>query len=158
VSGPPPESLRPVAAVSAGFVSRLLAMSIDIAVIALTIAAIGSFAQLVQVILPRWIWISSAVPVVAGVIVSFVPVTYFFLGIAIAGRTPGKALLGLRVVSTRGGRLPVMRSLLRTVAYLVSLVPLGLGFVWILLNRDRRGWHDHIAGSRVIYERPPERL
>ena len=34
----------------------------------------------------------------------------------------------------------------------------GLGFIWILLNRDRRGWHDYIAGSRVVYERPAKRI
>jgi uncharacterized RDD family membrane protein YckC len=54
-----------------------------------------------------------------------------------------------------GRRLGFARTLLRTIAYLVSLVPLFAGFLWILVDRDRRGWHDHIAGSRVVFDHRP---
>lgn len=134
-------------------------MAIDLGVVVGLIAGVGSMGQLVQVILPSRIWLTSAAPEAAGVIVSFIPLAYFFLGLAIAGRTPGKAVLGLRVVrATTGRRLTIARSLLRTVAYLISLIPLGLGFLWILVSRDRRCWHDHIAGSRVVYDRSPTLL
>jgi uncharacterized RDD family membrane protein YckC len=29
-------------------------------------------------------------------------------------------------------------------------LPAGLGFASVLLDRDRRGWHDHSAGTRVV--------
>jgi uncharacterized RDD family membrane protein YckC len=64
----------------------------------------------------------------------------------------GKAVMGIRVVGINGRRLPPARALVRTVAYLVSLVPLFAGFLWVLVDRERRGWHDHIARSRVVYE------
>ncbi len=148
----PPDALEREAP-AAGFVSRLCAMAIDIGVLAGLIAAVGSMEQLVQVILPSWIWIASAAPVALGAIVSILPGAYFFTALAIAGRTPGKAVLGLRVVTTKGHRLTTPRALLRTIAYIVSLIPLGLGFFWVLVSRDRRGWHDYVAGSRVVYDR-----
>jgi uncharacterized RDD family membrane protein YckC len=59
--------------------------------------------------------------------------------------------MGLRVVGDDGSRLSVIRSLLRVFGYVVSLVPLGAGFAWVVISSDRRAWHDHIAGSRVVH-------
>jgi uncharacterized RDD family membrane protein YckC len=84
-------------------------------------------------------------------------VTYFgypvFFWVTI-GQTPGKWLFGLRVVRTDGQRLGVGRSILRVIAYWISAIPLFLGFVWVLFDDQRQGWHDKIAGSYVIYYRP----
>lgn len=61
-------------------------------------------------------------------------------------RTLGQAAVGIRVKDTVSGA-PVSfgRALLRTVAMALSLLPLGLGFWWALIDRDRRTWHDIIA-------------
>lgn len=67
------------------------------------------------------------------------------------GRTPGKVLLGLAVVTTAGSRPGVPRSLLRFIGYLLSAIPLGAGFLWILVDDHRRGWHDHLAGTHVVH-------
>ena len=127
-------------------------MAIDLGLVSLLAVAGGSLAELIQILLPKWVWITTVVPVAIGMVISFVPVAYFFLSVAIAGRTVGKALMGVRVVGLKGGRLSPGRSLLRAVAYLVSLIPLSAGFLWVLVDRDRRAWHDHIAGSRVVYD------
>jgi len=129
-------------------------MTVDLGVVALLVVAGGSLAQLVAILLPKWVWITTAVPAAIALVISFVPLAYFFICIALAGRTAGKALMGVRVVGCDGGRLPPARALLRAVAYLVSLIPMSAGFAWVLVDRDRRAWHDHIAGSRVIYETP----
>ncbi|MCZ7528974.1 MAG: RDD family protein [Acidimicrobiia bacterium] len=34
----------------------------------------------------------------------------------------------------------------------MALMFFGLGFLWILISKDRRGWHDYIAGTCVIYD------
>jgi uncharacterized RDD family membrane protein YckC len=96
---------------AAGFVSRSMAMAIDLFVIT-----------------------SAAVAAVA----SFVPLIYLSAAVAITGRTVGKAVMGIRVVGLDGQPLHAARSLLRTVAYLVSLLPLFAGFLWALVDRERR--------------------
>jgi uncharacterized RDD family membrane protein YckC len=138
---------------AAGFVSRLLAMAIDLAVVTALIAGAGYLAQFVGWLLPHRLWITAALPVAIGAFASVTPLIYFSLTVAVAGRTVGKAVMGLRVVAMHGNRLSAVRSLLRAAAYAVSVAPLFAGFLWVLVDADRRGWHDHIAGSRVVHER-----
>lgn len=69
---------------------------------------------------------------------------------AVAGQTIGKSLLGVRVVAAADGApVTVGPALLRHVAYLLSLLPLGLGFLMAGLRRDKRALHDLVAGTRV---------
>ena len=44
-------------------------------------------------------------------------------------------------------------ALRETVGKLVSALILLLGFLWILWDKDRQGWHDKIAGTLVVSER-----
>ena len=68
-----------------------------------------------------------------------------------AGATPGKMLFDLRVVdAATGARVPLLRCALRAAAYFLSALPLGLGFLWIAIDRRRQGWHDKIAGTVVV--------
>jgi uncharacterized RDD family membrane protein YckC len=157
----PSRSPEPVVAAgpgAAGFVSRSVAMVIDLAIVLVLTLGGTSVAQLVGTLLPKWIWFVAALPVVLGVVVSFVPLAYFFLTVAVAGRTAGKAVMGLEVVAADGTRLSAPRALIRAVAYLVSVIPLFVGFLWVLVDRDRRAWHDHIAGSRVVFNRRGQAL
>ncbi|KPI18631.1 RDD domain containing protein [Actinobacteria bacterium OK006] len=66
---------------------------------------------------------------------------FFVLGVLTVGTvgfTPGKRLLGLRIVPEGGGRLNPLRVLLRT-ALLCVAVP---ALIW---DRDGRGLHDRLA-------------
>lgn len=60
------------------------------------------------------------------------------LTVGTVGSTPGKRLLGLRVIAEDGGRLGVVRVVLRSVLLLL-VVP---ALVW---DRDSRGLHDRLA-------------
>ena len=126
-------------------------MVVDLGIVAVLALSLGGAAQLVEVLLPKWVWLTAAIPAAVGVLIGVLPLAYFFITVAVTGRTVGKAMMGIRVVAKDGRQLSALRSLLRTVAYLVSLVPLFGGFLWILIDGDRRGWHDHIAGSRVVF-------
>jgi len=69
------------------------------------------------------------------------------------GATPGKIAIGARIVDARSGGAPSTGRLVgRYFAYLISAVPLFLGFVWIAIDRRKQGWHDKIAGTLVIYD------
>ena len=74
---------------------------------------------------------------------------YLWGSVAIAGRTPGKALVGLRVMATGGSPLSSWRAAVRALTFPLSAV-LGVGFLIGLLRRDRRCLHDLIAGSEVL--------
>ena len=68
------------------------------------------------------------------------------------GQTPGMRFLGIRVQYHGSNEIPFRVALLRLLAIPLSLIPLGLGFLTILVNPERRGWHDRIAGTEVIYD------
>ncbi len=65
------------------------------------------------------------------------------LAVGTQGMTPGKRLLGLRVIALNGGRLPFARAVLRTLL-LGLLIP---ALVW---DRDTRGLHDRFSGAVQI--------
>jgi uncharacterized RDD family membrane protein YckC len=65
--------------------------------------------------------------------------------------TPGKMAVGARVVdAATGAPLGLGRGLVRYLGYFVSLVPLGLGFLWVAFDPRKQGWHDKMAGSVVV--------
>ncbi len=75
---------------------------------------------------------------------------YFVLSWTRGGQTIGMRAWRIRVVAADGGALPWPRALLRFAVALVSLAAFGLGFLWCLLDRDRRAWHDLAAGSACV--------
>jgi len=69
------------------------------------------------------------------------------------GQTPGKMLVGIRVIRADGSPLTSVDVLLRTLGFFVSMFVFLLGFLWLLVDRDGQGWHDKIADTRVIMAR-----
>jgi len=67
--------------------------------------------------------------------------------------TVGKLALGLRVTDQEGRRISILRATLRHVAKYLSLILLGIGFLMIAFQEQKRGLHDLIAGTRVIRRR-----
>jgi uncharacterized RDD family membrane protein YckC len=67
------------------------------------------------------------------------------------GATPGKMLLHARIVDARTfGQPSTARLVGRYLAYFISAIPFGLGFIWVAIDRRKQGWHDKIAGTLVI--------
>jgi uncharacterized RDD family membrane protein YckC len=70
------------------------------------------------------------------------------------GQTPGKAALGIRIVKLDGTRLTALDAILRNViGYAISAFFLLLGYLWILVDSRRQGWHDKLARTVVIKAR-----
>ena len=81
-------------------------------------------------------------------------VLYNSLFWSLTGRTPGMALLGLRVGRTDGRPLTWGRALVRA----LTLMFLSWGFLWSLVDSRRQALHDKFAGTVVLYDarpRPP---
>lgn len=74
---------------------------------------------------------------------------YLWGSVAIAGRTPGKWLVGLRVTATDAVPLSSWRAAIRALVFPLNAV-LGVGFLAGLVRRDRRCLHDLAAGSEVL--------
>lgn len=76
---------------------------------------------------------------------------YWVLAWATLGGSLGQRALGLRVVRAADGGTPeIGRAVLRFAAYVVALVPLGVGLIWAGFDAEKQGWHDKIAGTFVV--------
>lgn len=64
------------------------------------------------------------------------------------GQTPGKQIMGIRVVSTDGGPVGDVAAVLRFVGYYINTLVLLLG--WVLAIVKGRGIHDIIANTEVV--------
>ena len=77
---------------------------------------------------------------------------YFWYCYWLAGKTPGKALFGLRVVAGDGTRLGGARAAVRVVAFALSWTFPLVGFGGVVLGARHRALHDVIAGTAVVYD------
>ena len=66
------------------------------------------------------------------------------------GQTIGKKAMGIKVVKADGTPFGLVPAIIRYVGYIVSAVVILLGFIWILFDPDKQGWHDKIAGTYVV--------
>jgi uncharacterized RDD family membrane protein YckC len=79
---------------------------------------------------------------------------YLFLFQSLAARTIGMRALGLTIIDLVGAPITPWRAGLRTLGYLACLATLGLGFVWVGFDREKRGLHDWLAGTLVTRRTP----
>jgi uncharacterized RDD family membrane protein YckC len=135
----------------AGPVTRVAAFAIDQAVVG------GVFAGGTAVLLWLWNLVTAetpdptAVPVLTLLVFAGWWFLYFAYPWATSGKTPGMAILGIRVVRRDGAPARLREAVLRPPALALSMLTLGLGFVGILVGREHRGLHDVIAGTVVVY-------
>jgi uncharacterized RDD family membrane protein YckC len=149
-------NLRP-----AGFVSRAIAFIIDLVILNLTGALIISLTSLISDFFHLDIFIrrvSQDFPALTNVITvvivlaSFILLAgYFMVFWTVIGSTPGKLFMGLRVVRQNDLRMTFGKALLRFAGYWISALPLFIGFLWVLVDGRRQGWHDKLADTQVIY-------
>ena len=144
----------------AGFFSRLEAFTIDLIILSV-VQIVGS--ALIQTFL-RFFRLTGLVDTIKTILensavnlglsvslFTLVVIGYYVFFWSLVGFTPGKAILGLKVVRKDGAKISFWRALLRFFSYWVSAFPLFLGFLWVLWDPKRRAWHDKIAGTQVLY-------
>ncbi|MFA5139810.1 MAG: RDD family protein [Elusimicrobiota bacterium] len=81
---------------------------------------------------------------------AFLWLAYSTFFLVLWSATPGKKILKLRVVTLDGRALDWKIALVRTLFTFVSFAIAALGYLWALWEKDRRTWHDLIAGTRVV--------
>ncbi len=68
--------------------------------------------------------------------------------------TPGKMMFSARIIDADTGDVPSSGQwLLRYLGYFVSMLGLGLGFIWVGIDPRKQGWHDKIARTVVVRPR-----
>jgi uncharacterized RDD family membrane protein YckC len=139
-----------------GFVSRAVAFVLDAAlfnisffliatVIGVAFAAISPGSESLSD------FSSSALALSAGAWLAWIS-GYLVFFWSVAGQTPGMRFLGLTLQADGvHRRLGLRRALRRLAGTAIAALPLGLGFLPILVNDRRRGWNDRIAGTQVAY-------
>ena len=79
---------------------------------------------------------------------------YYILLTTVFGATLGKMALGMKVVEESGQKAGFFKVLIReTIGKVVSAIILFLGYIWILFDGNRQGWHDKIGGTFVVKAR-----
>lgn len=87
----------------------------------------------------------------AMIINHFVPAILIIISWYRYATTPGKSLVDCKIVDATTGMPPTLiQAIARYFAYILAALPLGLGFLWILWDKRRQGWHDKIANTVVI--------
>ncbi len=72
------------------------------------------------------------------------------------GQTLGMRPWRLKVLQADGRRPPLRALVLRYAVATLSLLAGGLGLLWCLVDRDRRGWHDLASGTVLVrLDAPP---
>jgi uncharacterized RDD family membrane protein YckC len=108
----------------AGFWVRMVALLIDAILI-------GAITHMSHVVLP--------------VLAAYAAVLWRYKGSTIGG-----IIFGVKVVRLDGRPVDWITSVVRALACFISLIAIGLGFIWIAFDPEKQGWHDKIAGTVVV--------
>ena len=68
------------------------------------------------------------------------------------GQTLGMAAWRLRIEREDGQRLTWSDALKRLGSACLSWIPVGIGFLWILIDREHLAWHDRLSRTRIVLE------
>jgi uncharacterized RDD family membrane protein YckC len=83
-----------------------------------------------------------------------VPAFYVIIFWSMKGATPGKMIAKVRIVDSQTFGQPSFGSLIgRYFGYFLSTIPLGLGILWVAWDKEKKGFHDKVAGTAVIFVR-----
>jgi uncharacterized RDD family membrane protein YckC/DNA-binding transcriptional regulator YdaS (Cro superfamily) len=134
----------------AGLATRLTAATVDIVLLVTVFSIVWSvIASLIGVTIGH---LSPAAAIVLGgcglVIAGGIFVTFWTL----VGQTPGMRFLSIRLVQEGSHHVTPRCATRRVFAVVLSLLPLGLGFLAILRDPQRRAWHDRLTGTSVVYD------
>ncbi|MFN8485821.1 MAG: RDD family protein [Anaerolineae bacterium] len=152
----------------AGFISRAVGLVVDLVVVYLTTITVawftsgalslvgidinncptmqftGLFSLLREAAcyVARWFLVGWA---------ALVPIGYFLLFWTLGGQTIGDYMVGVKVIRTDGGDVGFIRALIRWIGFVLCILSLGIGFLWVVIDDRRQGWHDKLAHTCVVY-------
>jgi uncharacterized RDD family membrane protein YckC len=134
----------------AGLATRVLAFAVDVMVV----NVVGWFVAVIIALGVSFIGVPDEVAAVLVAIGSLIAllwsIGYFAFFWSTTGQTLGNRILGIRVIDARTLQPPPPRRAVRRFFCLIlAALPFCLGFLWILVDDRRRGWHDKLARTVV---------
>jgi len=79
-----------------------------------------------------------------------VAILYFWFFWRQAGQTTGMQAWRLKLITPTGGRISTAQVILRLVGATVSAGCVGLGYIWMLIDKESLTWHDRLSDTRLI--------
>lgn len=134
---------------TAGYMLRLIAKLIDILIYSIPMLLVVKYFSVVTTF-------SSLVntAIVLLIILFLTNILIWIYNIVLTfkfGGTIGKLIVGLRVVDENGAFITMNRAFFRhVVGYFISNIFFGLGYFWIIKDKENQGWHDQISNTYVI--------
>ena len=146
-AGLPPLMLAPLVAAPpmtsadtlprAGFWIRLAAMLLDVVLVGMICGLLSGFMPFGSHVRIR----ADLLPVLA---------VYGAVMWKLKGTTVGGIVCGLKVVRLDDRPIDWGTAIVRALGCFLSLIVLGLGFIWVVFDDQRQSWHDRIAGTTVV--------
>lgn len=135
-SGPPPATSTGPSGPRAGFGLRLVAWLVDVIILAVVGGLLGAlFNRGVGNLLSTLIGLAY----------------YVYLEGSPSGQTVGKKLMSIRVIDMKtGGRVDYGHAVIRYFAKILSAIPCGLGYFWMLWDKEKQTWHDKLSTTVVV--------
>jgi len=133
---------------TAGLVRRILALIYD------SLAVLGIILSLSLFL----VW-SNGGPGESGSLVVFIqiiiivfsgPIFYSYFWINNRGQTLGMQAWKIRLVSSKDLPLTLTQSLARCFFSVLSAIFLGLGYLWILVNKEKLSWSDLATNTKIV--------
>jgi uncharacterized RDD family membrane protein YckC len=142
----------------AGFWIRVLASIIDSIIVGVVdsiiqFTALRPMLGIGDVSDPTSLFAAAGAVGVLGLVGIVVAACYEAIFVAQMGATPGKMALGMKVVRSDGSRIDLGRSFGRHFAKMLSAIILGIGYIMVAFDSEKRGLHDMICDTRVVRQR-----
>lgn len=135
----------------AGLVTRLAAAGVDIALLVVAYSLVSSMlASVIPFVFGGQLSLPVAIALgVVGFLAAGGVLAAFW---ALAGQTPGMRFLSIRLISDGSREISARCAIQRVFALALALLPAGLGVLAIARDPSRRGWHDRMTGTEVVYD------
>lgn len=135
-----------------GLVTRAVALAIDAVIINVIAVLTGGALNLIASAFGGDGNLNAAEAVVGGFAWFLWSAAYFVTFWSLTGQTPGDRILGIRVVAEKAESIGLIRGLRRFAGLVIAMIPLGAGFLPILVDDRRRGLQDFLAGTVVLWD------
>lgn len=138
----------------AGIVSRGCAFAADVAIVQASLFVVGAVITLIAEAFGEISIDISALEVVLGALAWIAVFDIYLIGFWwLAGQTPGMRILGIDVRTTEGTKVPPKRGVVRIIGMVLAAIPFFAGYLPILTNDRRQGFHDKLAKTVVRYRK-----
>ncbi|MGD2061183.1 MAG: RDD family protein [Acidimicrobiia bacterium] len=137
----------------AGPLTRLIAVMLDSVIITFGFTLfVAGLVFLIRLFSPEFD-IPESSGIWYGISLTVFAFLYLWLSYTVFGKTIGKTILGVRVVSADGHVvLRARQTFIRVLTYPLSFAIFGVGLLGVVFNRQRQAWHDRFARTTVVYD------